>query len=49
MVEGILFEQVEDSHHDWEIKLSISEILTVVLCNASTGERSISGICAFAR
>ena len=30
MVEGILFEQVEDSRQDWKVKHSISEILTVV-------------------
>ncbi|MGP1475460.1 MAG: transposase family protein, partial [Treponema sp.] len=44
MVEGILFEQVEDSRQDWKVKHSISEILTVVMCGVSAGERSIYGI-----
>ena len=35
MVEGILFEQVEDSRQDWKVKHSISEILTVVMCGVS--------------
>ena len=49
MVEGILFEQVEDSRQDWKVKHSISEILTVVMCGVSAGERSIYGIREFAR
>ena len=40
MVEGILFEQIEDSRQDWKVKHSISEILTVVMCGVSAGERS---------
>ena len=53
MVEGILFEQVEDSRQDWKVKHSVSEILTVVMCGVSAGERagerSIYGIREFAR
>ena len=49
MVEGILFEQIEDSRQDWKVKHSISEILMVVMCGVSTGERSIYGIGAFVR
>ena len=49
MVEGILFEQVEDSRQDWKVKHSISEILMVVMCGVSAGERSIYGIREFAR
>ena len=48
-MEGILFEQVEYSRQDWKVKHSISEILTVVMCGVSAGERSIYGIRAFAR
>ena len=48
MVEGILFEQVEDSRQDWKVKHSISEILMVVMCGVSAGERSIYGIREFA-
>jgi len=40
MVEGILFEQVEESRQDWKVKHSISEILTIVMCGVSAGERS---------
>ena len=42
MVEGILFEQVEDSRQDWKVKHSISEILMVVMCGVSAGERTFS-------
>ena len=49
MEEGILFEQVEDSRQDWKVKHSISEILTVVMCGVSAGERSIYGIREFAQ
>ena len=49
MVEGILFEQVEDSRQDWKVKHSINEILTVVMCGVSAGERSIYGIREFAQ
>ena len=49
MVEGILFEQVEDSRQDWKVKHSISEILTVVMCGVSAGDRSLYGIREFAR
>ena len=49
MVEGILFEQVEDSRQDWKVKHSISEILMVVMCGVSAGERSIYGIREFAQ
>lgn len=48
MQEGILFEQVEDSRQDWKVKHSVSEILTVVMCGVSAGERSIYGIREFA-
>ena len=43
MEEGTLFEQVEDSRQDWKVKHSISEILMVVMCGVSAGERSIYG------
>ena len=49
MVEGILFEQVEDRRQDWKVMYLISEILTVVMCGVSTGERSIYGIRKFVR
>ena len=49
MVEGSFFEQVEDSRQDWKVKHSVSEILTVVMCGVSAGERSIYGIREFAR
>ena len=49
MEEGTLFEQVEDSRQDWKVKHSISEILMVVMCGVSAGERSIYGIREFAR
>ena len=48
MVEGI-FEQVADSRQDWKVKHTVSEILTVVMCGVSAGERSIYGIREFAR
>ena len=35
MVEGILFEQVEDSRQDWKVKHSVSEILMVVMCGST--------------
>ena len=37
------------SRQDWKVKHSISEILTVVMCGVSAGERSIYGIREFAR
>lgn len=49
MVEGILFEELEDSRQDWKVKHSLTEILTVVMCGVSAGEMSIYGICAFAK
>ena len=48
MVEGI-FEQVIDSRHDWKVKHTVSEILTVVMYGVSAGERSIYGIRELAR
>ena len=44
MMEGNFFEQVEDSQQDWKVKHSVSEILTVVMCGVSAGDRSIYGI-----
>lgn len=49
MVEGNFFEQVKDSRQDWKVKHSVSEILTVVMCGVSAGERSSYGIREFAR
>ena len=40
MVEGILFEQVDDRHQDRKVKHSVREILAIVLCGAISGERS---------
>ncbi|MBR1871022.1 MAG: transposase family protein, partial [Kiritimatiellae bacterium] len=48
-MEELLLEGVEDSRQDWKIEHSLNEILTVVMCGVSAGERSIHGICAFAR
>ncbi len=49
MVEGIFFEELEDSRQDWKVKHSLTEILTVVMCGVSAGEMSIYGIREFAR
>ncbi|MGP1512567.1 MAG: transposase family protein [Treponema sp.] len=49
MVGGILFEKVEDSRQDRKVKHSVSEILMVVMCGVSAGERSIYGIREFAQ
>ena len=49
MEELILFEQIEDSRQDWKVKHSIGEILTVVMCGVSAGERSSYGIREFAQ
>ena len=37
------------SRQDWKVKHSISEILTVVMCGVSAGDRSLYGIREFAR
>jgi predicted transposase YbfD/YdcC len=48
-MEEILLEGLEDSRQGWKVEHSLGEILTVVMCGVSAGERSIHGICAFAR
>ena len=44
MAEAI-FEVVADSYQDRKVKYSVGEILTVVMCSVSIGNRSIRGIC----
>lgn len=43
------FDEIEDSRQDWKVEHSLGEILTVVMCGVSAGERTVHGICAFAR
>ena len=48
MAEAI-FEVVADSYQDRKVKYSVGEILTVVMCSVSIGNRSIRGICELTR
>ena len=49
MVEGNIFEELEDSRQDWKVKHSMTEIMMVVMCGVSVGEMSIYGIRKFAQ
>lgn len=49
MVEGDIFEELEDNRQDWKVKHSMTEIMMVVMCGVSVGEMSIYGIRKFAQ
>jgi len=49
MVEGNIFEELEDSRQDWKIMHSMTEIMTVVMCGVSAGEMTVHGIYTFAK
>lgn len=49
MVEGNIFEELEDSRQDWKVLHSMTEIMMVVMCGVSAGEMTVHGIYTFAK
>lgn len=48
MVEGNIFDELEDRRQDWKVLHSMTEIMMVVMCGVSAGEMTVHGIHAFA-
>lgn len=49
MVEGNIFEELEDSRQDWKVMHSMTEIMMVVMCGVSAGEMTVHGIYTFSK
>jgi len=49
MVEGNIFEEIEDSRQDWKVLHSMTEIMMVVMCGVSAGEMTVHSIYTFAK